>query len=1476
MADEMTIGKLLVQLLLDDDQYGEDLQKAKASTQKFGVDLSYLADMLNDMVTTAFKAATAAAVGFAAASAVVGATFESKMQTVGVIAGATADEMAALETKARDLGATTNYSASDAADAMQLLAGAGLDTNEVLTATGDALNLAGAGGTSLDVAAASLTSTMSQFSLQTDQAGRIADVFAASTAKSQFTVEDLSEAMKYGGTVGAGFGWSLEQTVAALAQFRDMGLVGASAGTALRSAMVGATTASEKNIKTMEKYGLTMADINPETHSFASILETVGKAGITTSDSMVVFGSEAGAVISTLAEKFAAGESSYNEMLSSLENSTGTATSMYAQMTDTVLGRFQNLQSAVEEFFLTLFDQYSEPILGLLDAMSNVVNRISQEVQGRSGEIQASLADAFGAVTDWLNDNADYIASSIAGFIRDLAEFATEVRGILPILTEMLPLVDDLVLAMGLLWVTTKVAAFASAIGGVVSALSAAGGGVQAFMVVLTEATGGIYALVAAIGTLIAGLVYLVNRYLEAESAANRLKEAQERLAAQAAAEDRERLNQLETMLDAQQMAARAELAHSETLSKARKKELEQIVELTAQEALRLEQQGKLVEIGGELRQVGSIVDDLDPKAWKELDDTIKSLRTDAYQAGKSLDDMKKGLEQAQARIEAGTEASSKMIASTLHFAGFTADSMEAAQAEYDALAAKQAGFTKRAAALETERAKAVGALREGEAKEVDRLEQSKLSSAEKALTEGVKQERTHADKVLEIRRKMEAELAAMGADELDRVNIEMSARSAELKAAYDVEIKAAGNNEAEKARLEEAYRKDAILLMSLWAAKRQEIVDKNAEDEAKKREDTQKRVNAIISGLEEHGMKESEKLEREKAEVLAGIASEYGEERTRIAGLYDAQISEARVKESEDASDAEETGLEKFMAAMRKAGAVAKDVWNGITTVVDSTVSAIDTVTGAASDFIGFFADGLETLTGFSFDLFDAITAVVDAMEAAKENGVTLTGPGGMEVSTGGVMSNPETASSAYVNGLVEAAVAFVETAIAAVPTLIQALVDGLPTLITALVDAIPQVVESLAAALPGLVDMFVTEAPRVIQALVDALPTLVQGIVDAIPTIFQFIIDTLPMIIQPLMDAAQSIMDALIEEVPKLIVAIIGMIPDIIKDILAHLPEVISGLIDGVVQIIVAIVQALPEIITNIIDAIPGIITSLITALTDAIPVIVMAVIQAIPEIISGVLQGIPEIISSILGAIPGIISMVVELIPDIITGIVASLPEILGAIIELIPELIAAIIVALPDIIIALIEGLAIRLPVALAGMLWEAIEWIWDGIVGLLTGLWEDITGIKAQEKKESTEPGLFDEGGAIDDFVTSIFGGDEGSAYSGINYVPATMRMTVHPGEAVIPASRNPFGRGRGRADTAMAGGSPGGAATGWGGAQGGAQRVELAIIANGRDIDRVVVESMGRGQATEIKRTVRTMSGLKAGLDRGRYNRWNK
>lgn len=1447
MADDPTIGKLIIQMLLDDESYGEGLDDVKKKTKALGIDLSGLADMLNDLVVGAFKAATVATAGLAAASAYVGATFEQKMTTVATIAGATGAELESLTDKARELGATTNFSASEAADAMALLAGAGMDTNEVLTATSDALVLAGAGGTKLDTAAAALTSTLSQFSMQASESGRVADVFAASTAKSQFTVDDLAEAMKYGGTVGAGFKWSLEQTVAALAQFRDMGLSGAGAGTALRSAMVGATTDTKKNRDALEKYGLTMKDINPELHSFEEILTNVGLAGVSTTDAMVVFGSEAGAVVKSLADKFAAGESNYQEMLTTLETSSGVATTMFGQMTDTVMGRFQNLQSAVEEFLLTMYDQYSAPIRGLLEAIANVVNQVSVQIQGRSAEIQGSLADSIGWITDFLNANAAYIANTFADFIQYVADLTTEIRHVVAVLDDMLPILDDLILTMGLLWVTTKVAAFAAVIGDVVSAFAAAGWSVKGFMVILTEATGGIYALVAGIGTLLAGLVYLANRYLEAASAAGKLKAAQDALTAKTAAADDARVAVLEKILSTQQEAAQHELDTSDKLSAARKTELQTIIGLSAATAAQAEAEGKLVVVRGQLRSVGSIVDELDPETMNEFDKGVQSLKTSAGAAAVKATELKEAIAKANEAIANGGVDGSKTVQVLLHGADSAVDSVVAAQVQLAELQSQSAEYTARAKALEQERTKAVTGMREDELRNIQSTEKGKLSAAESALGASGKKEKEYVDKVAELHQRLNDKLNDVGTDKADSMKLEMERELRDTTAAYAEQIKAAGNNAEEVKRLEKQLVIDKLIIRTTYQRKQETEDQKAREATAEKEAAEAKRVAGIVAGIEQQSMTASQKLAIEKAEVLAGIDDKYGAEKLRIAAGYDKAITEAQAEETAEQARLAEQATGRWIDGFVRVGRAVSSAMSAVSSAMKGAVQV-------ARDFVSFLADGLEQLTGFAFSLRDAVESVVDAMSTARKNAQQMALPGGGTASITGPMADVGVASGVVVNAAVDAAITFVETAVAAIPLLITALVDALPQLIDALVSAIPDVITALIDALPSIIQMLIAQVPRVMTALAENLPALIQAVVSEIPKVIDAILPQLGPLLDALVQIADTVILGVIASAPDLVIGIIDMIPQLVAGIMAKLPEIITGLVEGVSDIVTELIDQLPNIIGAILEQLPNIVIALVTSLVESIPGIVLAFVEAVPKIIAALINARTKIIGALISTLPKLITALIALIPDLIVAVVDALPILLPAIVSMIPDIITEVIKALPAIVSALFTAFFVELPQRLPEMAVEIGKALLMAIVNSFESL---VASISALFK-------------AAWDALVKIFGKDKdsGSAYAGIDYVPATMRLTVHPGEAVVPASRNASGRGN-RSDPAMAGGSGG---SGNGGGGGGPQ--ELAVLINGRVIERAIFDTMAQGGGNKLTRFTRAASGVRAGLDRGRFNHW--
>ena len=98
-----------------------------------------------------------------------------------------------------------------------------------------------------------------------------------------------------------------------------------------------------------------------------------------------------------------------------------------------------------------------------------------------------------------------------------------------------------------------------------------------------------------------------------------------------------------------------------------------------------------------------------------------------------------------------------------------------------------------------------------------------------------------------------------------------------------------------------------------------------------------------------------------------------------------------------------------------------------------------------------------------------------------------------------------------------------------------------------------------------------------------------------------------------------------------------------------------------------------------------------------------------------------------------------------------------------------------------------------------------------------------------------------------------------------------MRMTLHKGEAVIPADRNAQAM-PGETAPAPAGAAQNGMGSG---GQAGAP-IDIAIMAEGRLLDAVQVQAMKRGGAVGIQNEIRRSSGVRVGLDRGRFTPWSR
>ena len=471
-----TIGELAIKIIAttgDFDKKISQMGKAGAAAQGQFVGL---ARTIDTTFKVAIAGATAAIGAFVASSAMIGAAFEKEIAIIGSIRGvskATAEgraELEAFELKARELGASTAYSATEAAQGMQQLARAGFSTNQVIAAIGPSLQFAGASASDMESATSLLAASMKQFGLTSSEASRITDAFTVIQQKSLFDMESLTNAMRYAGTVGASFGMSLEKTTAAVALFRDLGLQGASAGVQFRMAMMrlGKPTAAAE--KVLEKYNITLDEVNPSLNDFDTIARRLAKANIAFPDLTTLFSSRAAGSMSQIIEQFAEGRSKYDEFIGAIEDGGGATARTYDATLENLSGFTDIAKSAFQELQLTIFDTFSGPLMQLVGGeggsggITGLLNEISSGVQLVSDQISANIGDSLGGLYDTINSNQTQIAAGIAVFVENVVSAITK-------FIEWLPIIIEVGRVLLTIWAVAKLQAFISATASVIAAV---------------------------------------------------------------------------------------------------------------------------------------------------------------------------------------------------------------------------------------------------------------------------------------------------------------------------------------------------------------------------------------------------------------------------------------------------------------------------------------------------------------------------------------------------------------------------------------------------------------------------------------------------------------------------------------------------------------------------------------------------------------------------------------------------------------------------------------------------------------------------------------------------------------------------------------------------------------------------------------------------------------------------------------------
>lgn len=357
------------------------------------------------------------------------AQFDSAMSKVAAITGSTGAELDKMRGLAQQLGSTTEFSATQAADALTFLGMAGFEASESMAALPAVLDLATASGMGLAQTADIASNVLSGFGMEAKNSADVADVLAAASTSANTSVSQLGQAMSTAAPIAASLGIGLEETAASIGVMSDAGIQGERAGTALRGVLASLANPTKAARDALAEYGLTAAEVDPQTEGLANVMARLRDAGISTADAMTVFGREAASGALVLVK----GADRFRSFTEELREADGAAGDMASTMRDNLAGDVRGLMSSVEGLILALGDAGLTAVLrGVVQAVTGVVRGVSamigvfSDVSGEIGEFVERIF-TYGMTSTEAQRATDNLTLAMSDEIRQLVKLTDEI-----------------------------------------------------------------------------------------------------------------------------------------------------------------------------------------------------------------------------------------------------------------------------------------------------------------------------------------------------------------------------------------------------------------------------------------------------------------------------------------------------------------------------------------------------------------------------------------------------------------------------------------------------------------------------------------------------------------------------------------------------------------------------------------------------------------------------------------------------------------------------------------------------------------------------------------------------------------------------------------------------------------------------------------------------------------------------------------
>lgn len=356
----------------------------------------------------------------------VGSSFESAMDKVAAISGATGDSLVLLSDKAKEMGATTKFSASESAEALQYMAMAGWDTQSMLEGIDGIMSLAAADGLDLATTSDIVTDALTAFGLQASDSTHFADVLAKASSSANTNVSMLGESFKYVAPLAGTMGYSVEDVSVALGLMANASVKGSMAGTSLKTALANLSAPTKNMKEVMDAYKISMTDAEGNSLSLIDVIKELREKFGNLSESeqtaaaSTLFGKEA---MSGMLAIINASDSDFTKLVDNINNADGAAASMAGTMQDNLQGQITILKSSLEGLGIEIYEGMQEPLKDAAIEAQGYVNRLTEAFTdgGLTGMIEEA-GNIFGELAVKAADYAPEMVEAAIGFLNSFVD----------------------------------------------------------------------------------------------------------------------------------------------------------------------------------------------------------------------------------------------------------------------------------------------------------------------------------------------------------------------------------------------------------------------------------------------------------------------------------------------------------------------------------------------------------------------------------------------------------------------------------------------------------------------------------------------------------------------------------------------------------------------------------------------------------------------------------------------------------------------------------------------------------------------------------------------------------------------------------------------------------------------------------------------------------------------------------------------